>query len=98
LFVIPDISVPIRNKWKKARPLDIPVDWKRLIKSVRIDKKCSAGELKAIQQACYTVGIAPIFKSLPISGGINSPMSAVQIQFESFDIDDMPGNSGIIIK
>lgn len=98
LFVIPDMTNSTRNKWKKAQPLDIPVDWKRIIKSVRIDKNCSAGELKAIQQACYTVGIEPIFKSLPIGGGNISPAGAIQIKFESFGIDDMPGNNGITIK
>ncbi len=98
LFVIPDMNVSTRNKLKKAKPLDITVDWKKIIKSVRIDKNCSAGELKAIQQACYTVGIEPVFKPAPVGGGINSPTGAIQIKFESFDIDDMPGNKGITIK
>ncbi len=97
LFVIPDMTISTRNKWKKALPLDIPVDWKKIIKSVRIDKNCSAGEFKAIQQACYTVGIDPIFKPVPVGGGLNCPAGAVQIKFESFDIDDMPGNKGITI-
>ena len=98
LFAVPDMSVATRNKWKKAKPLDIPVDWKKIINSVRIDKNCSAGELKAIQQACYNAGIDPVFKTAPVEGGIEVPAGAVQIVFESFDIDDMPGNMGIIIK
>lgn len=98
LFAIPNMSVFTRNKWKKALSLDIPVDWKKLIKSVRIDKNCSAGELKAVQQACFTVDINPIFKTTPIGGGINSPAGSVQINFENFDIDDMPGNGEITIR
>lgn len=98
LFAIPDMTISTRNKWKKARSLDIPIDWKKVIKNVRIDKNCSAGELKAIQQACYTVGINPVFRSSLLGGGITSPAGAATILFESFDIDDMPGNVGITIK
>lgn len=98
LFVIPNKSISTRNKRKKALPLDIQVDWKKVIKSARIDKNCSAGELKAVQQACFTVGIDPVFKPSPLKGGINSPAGSVQISFESFDIDDMPGTNGITIR
>lgn len=98
LFVIPNMKVTTRNKGKKALYRDMSIDWKRVIKSVRIDKKCSAGELKAIQQACFSVGIEPVFKSTIVGGGVNSPAGSVQISFESFDIDDMPGTNGIIIK
>lgn len=98
LFVIPDMTVSTRNKWKKALYRDMAIDWKRVIKSVRIDKKCSAGELKAIQQACFSVGIEPVFKLTVVGGGMKSPAGSVKIDFESFDIDDMPGNGGITIK
>ena len=46
----------------------------------------------------YYAGIDPVFKTAPVEGGIEVPAGAVQIVFESFDIDDMPGNMGIIIK
>jgi len=98
LFVIPDMTVSTRNKWKKALSRDMPIDWRKVIKSVRIDKNCSAGELKAIEQACFSVGITPVFKSTIVSGGMSTPAGSVRIDFDSFDIDDMPGNSGITVK
>ena len=98
LFAVPNMNNSTRNKCKKAQSLDIPVDWKKVIKSVRIDKNCSAGEMKAIQQACYNAGIEPVFKTVPVNGGIGVPAGAVKIVFESFNIDDMPGSTGIIIK
>ena len=98
LFVIPNMTVITRNKGKKAHYRDMSIDWRKVIKSVRIDKNCSAGELKAIQQACFSVGIEPVFKSSIVGGGMNSPAGSVQINFDSFDIDDMPGSAGITIK
>lgn len=93
LFVIPDMNMGEHNTTKKAKSLDINVDWGHLINSVRVDKNCTPAEIKSIQQACYYVGINPVFskKAVVLSGGSSKPKGARNVPFELFDIDDMPG-------
>lgn len=87
-----------RNNRKKASHIDIKIDWRNVISKVRIDKRCSDGEMKSVQQACYTVGINPVIKGYTFIEG-NTPIIGLKnIEFERFDIDDMPGNGRITIK
>jgi len=97
-IIIPNMNVMKRNTTKKAGYLDLNIDWKNVIRSVRIDKNCSMAELKSIQQACYSVGIDPDFNISIPTNGFRCPPNSVKIQFKLFDIDDMPGRSRITIK
>lgn len=96
LFIIPPNGGK-RNKSKKAQAKDISINWKDVIKKVRIDKNCSDAELASIQRACFFVGINPIIKNYNFIGGIIPPLGLKDVEFEKFDIDDMPGSSSITI-
>lgn len=81
----------IRNvKSEKAKSIDISIDWRMTINKVRIDKKCSQAELAAIIQACHYAGINPIFNKKPIDFKIPPIKNGKDIQFELYDIDDLP--------
>ena len=97
LFIIPDNGGK-RNKHKKAQYQDLKIDWSKVISKVRIDKKCSDAELVSIQRACLSVGINPVIKNYTFIGNIVNPLANVKnVDFERFDIDDMPGASSITI-
>lgn len=99
-IIIPDLEAKSRNSSKKAEYRDIPIAWEKVIMDVRIDKDCSLAELKAIQQACFSVGIEPVFdrgKNIPCNG-LCCPADHKKVNFVSFNIDDMPGTSVITIK
>ena len=96
LFIIPH-NGDKRNKGKKAQYLDINIDWSKVITKVRIDKKCSDAELVSIQRACFTIGINPDIKNYNFIGSDAVPSGLKKIEFERFDIDDMPGSSSITI-
>ena len=99
LFVIRRNPSQIRNTFKKADYQDIEIDWKTVIKSVRVDKSCTPAELVSIQQACFNVGIDPKFSGFSfIPGNLQAPAGAVPVDFVAFSIDDMPGNSKITIN
>lgn len=97
LFIIPD-GDGNRNRCKKADFRDLPIQWKDVITKVRVDKNCSPAELVSIQRACFSVGINPIIKNYSFIGGVMSPVGLKDIEFEGFDIDDMPGTSVITIN
>lgn len=99
LFLIPDLKqTKPENRRKKARHLDIPINWKEVLKGVRIDRGCSPTEIKAIQQACFSAGIIPDFGGkLNIFGSQEPPSGAIPIKFVLFDIDEMPGPQRICI-
>lgn len=96
LFIIPH-NGKLRNKGKKAQAMDIKIEWKNVIKRVRVDKKCSDAELASIQRACFSVGINPIIKNYNFIGIVPIPSNLKDIEFERFDIDDMPGTNSITI-
>lgn len=99
LFVIRQNPSQIRNTFRKAQSQDIAIDWKNVIKSVRVDKNCTPAELVSIQQACFNVGIDPRFSGFGfIPGNLSAPAGAVPIDFVSFSIDDMPGTTRITIN
>ena len=96
LFVIP-MNGGKRNKCKKAQHLDLKIKWSDVISKVRIDKKCSDAELVSIQRACISVGINPVIKNYTFIGNTIPPNGLKEVEFERFDIDDMPGTSSITI-
>ena len=96
LFVIPNNGGK-RNKCKKAQHQDIKINWRDVISKVRIDKKCSDAELVSIQRACISVGINPVIKNYTFIGSITSPNGLKDVEFERYDVDDMPGTSSITI-
>ena len=96
LFVIPT-NGGTRNNCKKAQYRDLKIKWSDIISKVRIDKNCSDAELVSIQRACISVGINPIIKNYTFIGNIVPPKGIKNIEFERFNIDDMPGTSKITI-
>lgn len=96
LFVIP-MNGGERNKCKKAQHQDLKINWSDVISKVRIDKMCSDAELASIQRACISVGINPVIKNYAFIGNVMPPNGLKDVEFERYDIDDMPGTSGITI-
>ena len=96
LFIIPT-NGGRRNKYKKAQHQDMSINWKNVITKVRVDKKCSDAELASIQRACFSIGINPIIKNYTFIGNLVPPTGIKDVEFERFDIDDMPGASSITI-
>lgn len=62
--------------------LKLPIDWRKVIRKVRIDKTCTDAELISVQQACFSAGINPIIKGYKFIGGILKPANCVNIDFE----------------
>lgn len=96
LFIIPHNGMR-RNKGKKTQFMDINIDWKNIITRMRVDKKCSDAELASIQRACFTIGINPVIKNYKFIGTVPIPSGLKDVEFEKFDIDEMPGTSSITI-
>lgn len=96
LFLIPH-NVDRRNKTKNAETKDIKINWKKIIKRVRVDKKCSDAELVSIQKACFAIGINPVIHKYKFIGNAPIPPGVKDVEFERFDIDDMPGSGCITI-
>ena len=83
---------------KKALCCDMKVIWNKLIKSVRIDKNCSHAEMAMIQQACHFANINPIVKKYQFITGLTKPSGSIDIDFNLYNIDDMPGSQRITIN
>ena len=96
LFIIPHDGGK-RNRGTKVQFKDVAIDWKDIIKRVRVDKKCSDAELVSIQRACFTVGINPVIKDYHFIGAMPVVAGLKDVEFERFDIDDMPGIKSITI-
>ena len=97
LFAIPKDYAP-RSTGSTSQYKDLPIDWRKVIRKVRIDETCTDAELISVQQACFSAGINPIISGYKFIGGILKPKNCVDIEFERFDIDAMPGSSRITIK
>ena len=82
---------------QKGATSRLKINWSDVISKVRIDKKCSDAELVSIQRACISVGINPVIKNYAFIGNIIPPNGLKDIEFERYDIDDMPGTSCITI-
>lgn len=96
LFVIPSNGGK-RNTSKHAQSQDLKIEWRDVISKVRIDKSCSDAELATIQRACFSVGINPIIKNYSFIGNNMPQIDLKDVEFERFDIDDMPGGSTLNI-
>ena len=97
LFAIPKIKAP-RSTGSTSLYKDLAIDWSKVIRKVRIDKDCTDAELISVQQACFSAGINPVIHDYTFIGNIPKPSDSVDIDFERFDIDAMPGSSRITIK
>jgi len=78
---------------------DLEMDWKDVIKRIRVDKNCSDSELVALRYSCWNCGINPVIKGRVLPGGI--PASALgmkHVDVVLFNIDDMPGRKSIEIE
>lgn len=95
LFAIPKGNAP-RSTGNDSLSKDLEIDWSKVIRRVRIDKACTEAELISIQQACYSAGINPIIDR-PLICNIPKPANCIDIEFELYDIDAMPGKSRITI-
>ena len=95
LFAIPRGNAP-RSTGNDSSSKDLEIDWSKVIRRVRIDKACTEAELISIQQACYSAGINPIIDR-PLICNIPKPANCIDIEFELYDIDAMPGKSRITI-
>lgn len=89
LFFIPDPSQQIDPKKHDGDSIDIPIEWKRIIKEIKIDASCSVGELEAVKSACESAGI-----DLHIGKG---RVAADQVRLIKYDIDNMKGKRVIPI-
>ena len=85
-----------RNISKKASHVDFNIDWKRVIKKIRIDKNCSEAELIAVQRACFSVGINLIGYNFIVP--IVPPIHCKNVEIELLDINEMKGKSRITIR
>lgn len=99
LFAVPqDFSE--RSIRAKCESKDFKINWKDIIKSIRIDSKCSLAELQSLQYGLLYNGIRPSFigktKVPPV---IDCPfLTDTTIIVEEYDIDAMPGSRRIRIK
>lgn len=97
LFAIPkQYNSP--NQGKDAVTKNLKVDWKNIIRKVKIDANCTDAELLSIQQACFYVGINPVIKGYKFLCDLPKSKDCVDIEFVRFDIDAMPGSQCIEIK
>lgn len=98
LFIIPSENGEREIEQNKATFIDIPIEWDKIIKSVRVDKKCSQAELISIIQDCHYANINPIFKVSPVKASIPAIEHGSDIPFDLYDIDEMPDNRQITIE
>lgn len=97
LFARPNVYLQ-RSLGRKCLYNDMHLDWSKVIRKVKIDHSCSDAELVSVQQACFSVGINPVIKNYTFVGNLVKPANCVDIEFERFDIDAMPGRQRITIK
>lgn len=99
-FAVP--QKPETRNYKKAESIDIPMQWDKVIKRLRVDKKCSLSELVALRHSCWSCGIDPMIpkikgKELP-GNRIPEADKMKKVEVILFDIDDMPGKKRISIE
>lgn len=99
IFAEPSVFAT-RSTGKKSDYHDFPIKWIEIIKSIRIDSKCSIAELQSLQYCLLANGMNPVFL-----GGVNVPplannpfVAIRQINVEVFNIDEMPGPQRIRIR
>lgn len=97
-FAIPAQQDTRSIRSNQAKFIDIPIDWKSLIVRGRIDKKCSLAELTSIEQACIYAGINPVIKDHQSILNTLPLQNAIDIEFEKFNIDEMPDTQIVKIE
>lgn len=97
LFFIPKTQGE-RHGHKKAEYRDIDVEWRSLIKEVRVDKKCTDAELMALQCACHYAGISPVISKYNFPVELDKQENLEEVKFIRFDIDSMPSAKVITIN
>ena len=95
-FMVPNTSIQRITTAKKATKLFVKIPWKDIIKEVRIDKRCSASEILALQAVCEDNGIE--LNGGKIVSRPSTPSGLTQITAVEFDIDKMPGPKQITIE
>lgn len=89
----------VRSLGRKVAHADLPMDWSKIIKRIRIDKNCSLSELVALRHSCWSCGINPIIKGTSLPGGLIPSVAGMkQVDVSLFNIDDMPGRKHIVIE
>lgn len=98
-FAVPQMPEARSLRNNVAAHADLPMDWSRIIKRIRIDKNCSFSELVALRHSCWTSGINPSIKGTNLPGGLTPPVAGMkQVDVTLFNIDDMPGRKHIVIE
>lgn len=97
-FAIPQ-TPEVRSLGKKATYADLPMDWSKIVKRIRIDKNCSFSELVALRHSCWSCGINPVVKGNILPKGVPLSVAGMkQVDVTLFNIDDMPGRKHIVIE
>ena len=94
LFIVPDdfqeIDRSVRSR--KGDVMNVVVNWKDIIKEIRIDKKCSEAEMETIKYACEHAGIK--LQNHKRRG----PRKKEETPLILFNVDEMKGPKNITIK
>lgn len=96
LFAIPKGNAS-RSIGNDSQSKDLTIDWSKVIRKVRIDEACTDAELISIQQACFSAGINPVINHYSFICNIPKPANCVDVEFELYNVDAMPGKSRITI-
>lgn len=96
LFAIPKGNAS-RSIGNDSLSKDLAIDWSKVIRKVRIDEACTDAELISIQQACFSAGINPVINHYSFICNIPKPANCVDVEFELYNVDAMPGKSRITI-
>ena len=97
LFLIPDLSHN-RSVGKKSLSIDVNINWCNVIKSIRVDSKCSDSELIALCHSCIKANIYPVIKGRKLPPFTYNASKQSKVDVVLFDIDEMPGVKRIVIK
>ena len=97
LFLIPDLSHN-RSVGKKSLSIDVNINWCNVIKSIRVDSKCSDSELIALCHSCIKANIYPVIKGRELPPFTYNASKQSKVDVVLFDIDEMPGVKRIVIK
>ena len=96
LFAIPKGNAS-RSIGNDSQSKDLAIDWSKVIRKVRIDEACTDAELISIQQACFSARINPVINHYSFICNIPKPANCVDVEFELYNVDAMPGKSRITI-
>lgn len=89
-----------RSTGKTCDYHDFTIQWIDVIKSIRIDSKCSIAELQSLQYCLLANGMSPVFiGGVSVPSLSNNPFTTLrQVNVEVYNIDEMPGPQRIRIR